>query len=220
MTSGIDASSNHAVQDNVVSLHATTREERKQAVTAFVRDHPGLSLAGGLLAGIMVSRLLPRKPLSKLAGKATALSELAGVAALTLGRRAIEQVGAAGSELRERGGNLAGQAEGLAEAAASRVGNLGHEAAGLAGAAASRAGSLGHEAAERIEKLGEAAASRLGKAGVTPDKIEKLGATAASAGSAALERAGELLAPVEAKVEDVVKRIAQTASDLRAKVHS
>jgi hypothetical protein len=213
MTSAISTSPTLSAQSNVVALPQRTRDERKQAVTEFVRGHPGLSLAGGLLAGVLFSRLLPRKPVRKLAGKATALSELAGAAALTLGRRAIEQAGAAGSELRARGGSLAGHTENLSEAAARRV------------------GSLGHEAAERIEKLGEAAASRLSKAGITTDKIEKLSEAAvsgvgkvteaaAAAGSAAIERAGELLAPAEAKVEDVVKRIAQTASDLREKVRT
>ena len=243
MTSGISSPPGQSAESNVVALPTRSREDRQQAVTAFIRDHPGLALAGGLLAGVVVSSLLPRKPVRKLAKHATVMSEIVGAAAMTLGRRAIEQAGATGSELRARGESLAdrvaGSTEGLGEAAARRV------------------GSFGHEAAERIGKLGEAAASRLGKAGITTDNIEKLGEAAVSrvgqvsgaaasrigtvgeaaasrvgkvgeatasrvgrAGGAAIERAGELLAPAEAKVGDVVNRIARTASDLREKVRS
>jgi hypothetical protein len=140
-------------QGNVVPLRGSKSEERKEAVLSFVRDHPGLTLAGGILAGIVASSLIPRAPVRKLAGRASAVSEVVGAAAIALGRQALESAEAAGSELRTRGSHVAERAEKLGEAAAARVGKVGETAASGIGKAGERASEMLAPAEATIEDV-------------------------------------------------------------------
>ena len=181
----------HEQSDNVVALRSARREERKQAVIQFVKDHPAISVAGGIAAGMLISALLPRRPMRKAARRTAAFADIVGTAAMTLGRQAAERAGSAGVDLRERGEALADRAEDVGAIAAKRI------------------GTFGHAAAEQAEKFGDTAARRLGKAG---------GAAASSlgtAGEAAADLLGKLLASTETEVERTGKRLSRSARTMR-----
>lgn len=169
--------------DNVVSLPSDRREERKQAVGNFVRDHPGLTVAGGIVVGMLVGALMPRRPARKLARRTAELAEIVSAAGVLLARQAMERAETTGAGLRHRGEKLFDKAGTLSDTAAHRL------------------GTMGHVAAERIGELGETAADRIG-----------------TKGHVAADRISRLLGPAETAVEEAGKRIAQRASELKAKM--
>ena len=101
-------------ESNVVKLPERKSEEPGKAVVDFVRDHPGIVVAGGVALGLVAGALLSRGSGRKLAKHALTLAEVAGTASLALGRQAAERAEDAGSELRRRSGELA---DGLADRA-------------------------------------------------------------------------------------------------------
>lgn len=140
-----------ATGTNVVALPARPEKARpSDKVVAFVKEHPVLTVAGGIAVGLAVSALLPRKGSRKLAKRAFGLAEVAGSAALTLGRNFTEKAEEAGSKAGKRAGILSHQAEKFGESAADKVSHLGH-------AAMEQAGRFGSGAAKRAGELGEAA---------------------------------------------------------------
>lgn len=136
--------------ENVVELRAARREERKQAVIEFVRDHPGLSVAGGILAGILVSSLLPRRPVRKLARGTVKVADVVGTTAMVLGRNAADRAEHAGAAAAGRIGAFghvaADQMEKLSELAVRRIGQA-------SGTAATAVGAAGETAADHIGRL-------------------------------------------------------------------
>jgi hypothetical protein len=133
---------------NVVELPKQAASDPRNDVTAFVRDHPMLVVAGGVALGVVAAAMLPKGTTRRLARRAASLAEVAGAAGVLIGNRARDTAEAAGADLRERG-----------EAVADRLEELG-------GTAAGRLGQFGGAASARIEKLidpVESAASRVAK---------------------------------------------------------
>jgi ElaB/YqjD/DUF883 family membrane-anchored ribosome-binding protein len=97
-------------ESNVVKLPERKTEDAGKAVVDFVRDHPGIVVAGGVAVGLIAGAFLSRGSGRKLAKHALTLAEVAGTASLALGRHAAERAEDAGSELRRKGGELADKA--------------------------------------------------------------------------------------------------------------
>jgi len=137
-----------AQADNVVELPRQEKPDTAAQVSAFVREHPLLVVAGGIALGAVAAALLPRGTGRKLVRRAANLAELAGTASAILGTQLREKAGEAGAGMREQGAAMAERLERLGTDATARVGKL-SEAAGT-----------------RIEKLidpVESAASKVAK---------------------------------------------------------
>lgn len=95
--------------------------DRIAAATGFVREHPGLTIAGGIAVGLIIGALLPKGRGRKLARRAVQLAEVAGASGLAFGRHARDRVESAGSSLRERGSAAADRLAGYGETATEQA---------------------------------------------------------------------------------------------------
>ncbi|MFA7601542.1 MAG: hypothetical protein WCY29_00920 [Novosphingobium sp.] len=129
-------------ESNVVKLTEPQAEEAGKPVADFVRDHPGMLIAGGVALGLVAGGLLARGNGRKLARHALSLAEAAGAAGLTLGRQAVERAEDAGSELRRQGEAIAQKAGKLAAPAEEAADNAGEAAQRLLRKAVELAGKL------------------------------------------------------------------------------
>lgn len=127
---------------NVVNLPERKAEEAGKAAVDFIREHPGLVIAGGVALGLVAGALLSRGSGRKLAGHALTLAEVAGAASLALGRQAVERAEDASSELRRQGGALAEKAGKLKAPAEEAVDNATEAAQRLLRKAIDLAGKL------------------------------------------------------------------------------
>lgn len=129
-------------ETNIVKLPPRKGEDAGKAVTDFVRDHPGVVIAGGVALGLVAGALLSRGGGRKLARHALTLAEAAGAASVTLGRQAKERAEDAGSELRQQGKVLADKAGKLREPAEEAVDHASEAAHRLLRKAVELAGKL------------------------------------------------------------------------------
>ena len=127
-------------ESNVVKLAARKSEDAGKAAVDFVREHPGLVVAGGVALGLVAGALLSRGGGKRLARHAMTLAEVAGTAGLALGRQAMERAEDAGTSLRQQGeviaekaGKLAGPAEEAVDSASEAAQRLLRKAVELAG---------------------------------------------------------------------------------------
>lgn len=125
---------------NVVKLPERKSEDAGKAVVDFVREHPGMVIAGGVALGLIAGALLSRGGGRKLARHALTLAEVAGTASMALGRQAMERAEDAGNGLRRQGevivekaGKLAGPAEEAVDSASDAAQRLLRKAVELAG---------------------------------------------------------------------------------------
>lgn len=130
-------------ESNVVTLPERKDEDTGKAVVDFVRDHPGIVVAGGLALGLVAGAMLaPRGTGRKLARRALSLAEVAGTASLALGRQARDRAEDAGESLRRQGEAIAAKAGKLAEPAEEAADNAGDAAQRLLRKAIELAGKL------------------------------------------------------------------------------
>jgi hypothetical protein len=183
---------NSEATTNVVAL--PTRPEPASAsekALGFVKEHPVLTIAGGVVAGLLISSLIPRRASRRLRSRATRLVEAGATAALSLGQNTLDKAEDGGSVARKKAKMLVGQAEKLGSHASARAEKIGAIAArraeklstkavvnaGRLGVAAlGTASAWGHVAADRADKLGHAAAVQaetLG--GRASDRLSSLG---------------------------------------------
>jgi hypothetical protein len=109
-------------ESNVVTLPDRNSDETSNAVVDFVRDHPGVVVAGGLALGLLAGALLaPRGSGRKIARRALSLAEAAGTASLALSRQAMDRAEDAGEGLRRQGEVIAAKAGKIAEPAEEAV---------------------------------------------------------------------------------------------------
>jgi hypothetical protein len=127
---------------NVVKLPERQDKAAGTPVTDFVREHPGLVVAGGVALGLAAGALLSRGSGRKLAKHALTLAEIAGTAGLAFGRDALERAEDAGGELHKQGEALAEKAGKLAEPAEEVIDNASEAAQRLLKKAMELAGEL------------------------------------------------------------------------------
>ncbi|AIT78442.1 hypothetical protein [Novosphingobium pentaromativorans] len=146
-TSAMDA-------NNVVPLTPAKAEPTpREKVVGFVKKHPVITVASGLVLGAAASALLPRKAGRKLAGRAIKLAETAGAATAMFGRETSEKAQELGADARESAGRLASSAEKATSATAAGIEKL-------ALAAVAAVSAFGRAAAKKAEEVGEAAAEK------------------------------------------------------------
>lgn len=149
-----ETSENSADPTNVVPLNTGSATPGvSEKIVGFVKKHPVLTVAGGVVAGVAVSALLPRKTGRRLLGRAVHLAEAAGTASMVLGRGASEKAHDLGANAKRKASVMTSQVEDAGEATAARL-----EKFGLAAIAA--ASALGRATAKRAEMIGETAADK------------------------------------------------------------
>lgn len=166
----VPATNAETTSTNVVALphrpEATTPSEK---AIGFVKEHPVLTVVGGVAVGLAISALIPRSFSRRFAKRAFRYAEAGATAALSFGHDAVDKAEDGGIVARKKAAVLASRAEKLGEKAAARAEKLGVAALGtatvLGHAAAERAERLGHVAAVRAEDLGGRASDRLSQLG-------------------------------------------------------
>lgn len=108
--------------DNEYTVKA---RELGNSAKSFAKEHPVLTVAGGLAAGALVAALLKPQTARALGRRALAFGAVAAEGALLYGNRALDSAGDAGADAKERigdfGGTVAGGASDLAKEA-ERIG--------------------------------------------------------------------------------------------------
>jgi ElaB/YqjD/DUF883 family membrane-anchored ribosome-binding protein len=128
---------------DVVTLPKVQDEgDAPRTVSDFVREHPGLVIAGGLALGLVAGALLSRAPGRKFAKSALTLAEIAGTAGLALGRQALERAEDTGGGLRRQGEALADKAAKLSGPAEEAIDSASETAQRLLRKAVELAGKL------------------------------------------------------------------------------
>ncbi|MXP09652.1 hypothetical protein [Pseudoblastomonas halimionae] len=103
------------------SEYAVKARELGNSAKSFAKDHPVLTVAGGLAAGALIAALIKPKTARALGKKALTFGAVAAEGAMLYGNRALDSAGDAGSEARDR-------IEDLGESVASSAGDLAREA--------------------------------------------------------------------------------------------
>ncbi|VWX52090.1 hypothetical protein [Novosphingobium sp. 9U] len=212
----VPATNAETTSTNVVALpkrpEATTPSEK---AIGFVKEHPVLTVVGGVAVGLAISALIPRSFSRRFAKKAYRYAEAGAAAALSFGQDAVDEAEDGSAVARKKAALLASRAEKLSEKAAERAEKLSEKAIAraekLGVAALGTATVLGHAAAERAERLGHVAAVRaedLG--GRASDRLSQLG-------DKALVQSSKLFG-VPAASTSVADRILDKAHGVRARI--
>jgi hypothetical protein len=184
--------SNGEASTNVVALpKAPEPVTPSEKALTFVKEHPMLTIAGGLAAGVLISALLPSRANRSLSKRALRIAEAGAAAALSFGQDTLDKAEEGGVFARKKAKVFAHQAEKMSDRAAARAEKIGtiavERAEKLTGKAVAKAerfgvvalgtaGALGHVAAERADKLGHAAASHAESlGGRASDRLSQFG---------------------------------------------
>ena len=133
-----------AKDNNIVRLPAAASNLAENRGVQFVKDHPVLTIAGGLAVGALAAALIPRRNREYVSRRTSALADAVTTASLALASQALEKAEAAGA-------GVSHQAHRLAE----RAGRMGERAASSAHALLpqSRPKSFGEKLTARADKL-------------------------------------------------------------------
>lgn len=100
---------------------APSANDRLKDAASFIREHPGLTIAGAITAGLLAGALIPKRNRRRLIDGGARLARSAGTTGAALGRSAWEHAEQTGSEIRERGTATAELLERLAEIAVGQA---------------------------------------------------------------------------------------------------
>jgi hypothetical protein len=204
--SSVAADTAPSTSTNIVALpHRPEAVGPGEKALSFVKEHPVLTVAGGIAVGLVVSALLPRSFSRKFAKRAFKLAEAGATAALAFGQDTLDKAEDQSVVARKKANVLAGQAERLGEKAVAKAEKLGIAALGSASV-------LGHVAADRAERLGHAAASRAEGLG------ERASERLSEYSSKALAQSSKLFGYPKAPAS-VTDRIVGKALELKARLH-
>jgi len=122
-----------------------TIEERK-SLSALVRENPAAFIAGGVVLGLVLGALIPKRATGSLTKRALALAATAGELGLAASRQARESAGRAAVDARDLAGKAAKEAGKIIDRDAvivrEKAGQLAEVARGAGAKVADRAGSL------------------------------------------------------------------------------
>lgn len=109
---------------NIVKLPATGEAGNENAAVRFVKDHPVLTVAGGLAAGILAAAFIPRRNREYVARRTSDFADAVTTASLAMATQALEKAEAARSEVSDRAGAVVERASDLGERAVGRAQRL------------------------------------------------------------------------------------------------
>lgn len=179
---------NSEASTNVVALpHRPEPVTNSEKALTFVKEHPMLTVAGGLAIGLLVNALIPRRANRGLSKRALRIAEAGAAAALSFGQDTLEKAEDGGVIARKKAKLFAKQTEKLGGRAATR-------AEKLSAIAAAKAEKLTEKAVVKAERLGVAALGTVSTFGhVAADGADRLGHAAAVRAENFGERASDRL---------------------------
>ncbi len=119
-----DETSEAGTGDNVVVLPARDDDAATHPAVQFAKDHPVMTVAGGLAVGALAAALIPRRNREYVTRKSSAFADAVTTAGAALLAQAMEHAEAAGSGVRNQAGALADRASQLGGAASDKVHSL------------------------------------------------------------------------------------------------
>lgn len=202
---------------NIVKLpHAVPPQTPSEKVIDFVKEHPLVTVAGGLVVGLAISALIPRSRQGrKLSNRALRLAEASAASALSFGRDALDRAEDGGAIARKRAGVFAQKAEKITGRAAARAEKASEKAIARAEklgiATLGKANVLGHAAADRVERISHIAAERAEDfGGRASDRLGRLG-------DKALAQSSKLFGVPESRTT-LADRILDKLDDAKARI--
>lgn len=126
------------------------RNRARSAVRQVVNDHPIALLAGGIVLGALVARLLPRSAFGKLGTRAASLAAMGAEMAALYGAKVADTAGEAAREGREKLEDIGASVSEGASEARRRTSDLADLAVSTAKSVGSKALRKVADAAERV----------------------------------------------------------------------
>lgn len=151
-----------AAGTNVVALPTKEEPATPQAkVVAFVREHPVMTIAGGLAVGAVAAALVPRRNRRYVARQSSMLADAIAAASATIAQQALASLDTASTGVRRGASAVASRAESAGDAVADKASGAAHAAYDRAQALLRRkpAPTLGERIAARAGEI----AGRLGR---------------------------------------------------------
>ena len=151
-----------AAGTNVVALPTKEEPTTPQAkVVAFVREHPVMTIAGGLAVGAVAAALVPRRNRRYVARQSSMLADAIAAASATIAQQALASLDTASTGVRRGASAVASRAESAGDAVADKASGAAHAAYDRAQALLRRkpAPTLGERIAARAGEI----AGRLGR---------------------------------------------------------
>jgi hypothetical protein len=130
---------------------------------AFVREHPVMTLAGGLALGAVAAALIPRRNRRYVARQSSVLAEAIAAASATIAHQAMSSLDTASTGVRRGARSVASRAEHAGEVVIDRAGSAAHSAYDRAQALLGRKKSAPPTLGERIAARAGEIAGRLRK---------------------------------------------------------
>jgi hypothetical protein len=129
MTTGEDTGQRAAGQTNVVMLSPKPEpESARDKASAFVREHPALTIAGGLAVGAVAAALIPRRNRRYVARQGSMLAEVIAAAGASIAQQALASFDTASTTVRDGAQSLAHRAEHAGEVAFEKADRARHAA--------------------------------------------------------------------------------------------
>jgi len=105
--------------ESTVQLPTPIRHQSDRPALQFVKDHPVLTVAGGIVAGALAAALIPRRNREYVTRRSSVLANAVTTAGMALATQALEMADAAKTDARHRAGSFADQAGRLSSSAAA-----------------------------------------------------------------------------------------------------
>ena len=120
-----------------------------EQIATLAGEYIGLSIAGGLVLGLLVGSLIPRAPGKKLSRRASALAAIAGEAALLLAKLALDHAGETAHQAKQSARNGREKWHKTSDRLGEAAGRVATEASKIARQSASK---LAKKAIDRLTK--------------------------------------------------------------------
>lgn len=153
-----DSAAQEATRTNIVAL---PKKEQPVAAhdraLAFVREHPVMTIAGGLAVGAVAAALIPRRNRRYVARQGSMLADAITAASATIAHQALSSLDTASSGVRRGAHAVASRAERAGDKVAHRASGAAHAAYDRAQALLGRkpAPTLGERIAARVGEIAE-----------------------------------------------------------------
>jgi len=109
---------------DIVALPGAPAQNQDKNALDFVKQHPVLTVAGGLAVGALAAALIPRRNRVYVGRQSSAFADAIGTATLALATQALQKAEAARNEITDRAGTLADHAGKLGEKAGEKAGEI------------------------------------------------------------------------------------------------
>ena len=112
-----------ASDGNVVKLPAAPEKDQNEVVK-FVKEHPVITIAGGLALGALAAALIPGRNRRYIARRSSAIADTITAASMSLASQAMSKAELAGAEISDTASKMASRANRIGHNAGDRVSRM------------------------------------------------------------------------------------------------